>query len=304
MTKTERLTWLKERQGGIGATDIASIVGVGFRSPTQVYEEKIAPDVAAEKPAHPLLLIGLATEELNARLYSEKMESDVMKSAGISWGKCGSRSPIFASLDYLAFGKGDSTNGRPLETKYTPFIDDRFGEPMTADVPTGYMVQTQWQMFAVDHPELADLSLLSGTGDHRIYRMTYDSDLVRMLLDVADEFWNKFIVPRQAPPADWEAGAGGEVLKRCEALVPNTKIDLGVVGADLAKDYKRFKLIEKEAGEEASKCYAGILGIMGEAERAEAQGFKFKRSIVAGGPVSYTREAYTRLTVTAPKEKK
>ena len=55
---TPRMAWLRQRQQGLGATDISSLSGEGFLTPRQVYASKVDP-IDAERDVHPLLLICL-----------------------------------------------------------------------------------------------------------------------------------------------------------------------------------------------------------------------------------------------------
>lgn len=297
MTKTERLTWLESRRGGLGATDIASIVGAGFSDPITIWKEKVNPVEAVEKPVHNLLLMGLATEEINAANYAEKMGAELIK-PGMVWAGPDAGFPLFANLDYACWNEG-----RPIDTKYTPFFDgDKWGEQLTADMPTGYHVQLNCQMHCFGPRETADISALAGTGEHRVYRTRYDAELMRMLLEVGAEFWINFVLPRKEPPADWKPGASAAIVAYVNAVKPDTCLHLSNEVVALAEEYKKLKGIEKEAQERAEQLYHSVMFAMGDHERATGNGgWKFKRSFVAGGPVSFIRKDSTRLTITAPK---
>ena len=45
MTAQSRIDWLKQRQSGIGGSEIAAIVGLNqYTTPMQVWESKVNPD--------------------------------------------------------------------------------------------------------------------------------------------------------------------------------------------------------------------------------------------------------------------
>ena len=71
MNHLDRKPWLRDRQGGLGGTDLASIAGVGYEDALNVYESKVA-DEPPDELGHPLLQMGLATEPYNAALYAAK----------------------------------------------------------------------------------------------------------------------------------------------------------------------------------------------------------------------------------------
>ena len=288
MTATERPAWLEERRTGLGATDLASLCGVGFRTPRQVYASKVDP--AADEEAHPLLRIGLATEALNAALYTARTGVEVAKPVAISrhavhpWAA--------ASLDWLT--DGDT----PVETKYTPFFGgDRWGEEFTEQIPDGYLVQVQWQMF-VTGAETADVSVLSGTGDHRVYRVPRMESLVGLLLEVGRRFWLDCVLPQVPPADDWcqrFAGAVEETIARIDASVEPV---LGPEAEAAAEEYRQAKVVAKEADGIADAAKEKLLGLMGPAAKATAGPFVLTRTLVEGGKeVAYVTKPYVRFGI-------
>lgn len=52
MTSAERLEWLKNRQTGIGGSDVAAILGLSkWKTPLDVYNDKIAENPVEESNA-------------------------------------------------------------------------------------------------------------------------------------------------------------------------------------------------------------------------------------------------------------
>lgn len=294
----DRQAWLEQRRGGLGATDIASLAGVGFRTPTQVYESKVNP--LAEADAHPLMLIGLATEELNADLYARRMDTRVVhRLVEID------RHPLHlwaaATLDRVK-----QVDGSPVELKYTPFFGDRWGDEFTDEIPDGYLVQTQWQMFVVGADQ-ADVSVLSGTGDHRVYRVLRNDPLIGLLLELGRRFWSDHVLARVPPPADWCALYAGKI----EDAIPTVRdeeLSLGEIGdpAHLAaSEYLSAKRVAKEAEEIADAARAKVETLMGEAAKATAGPLLLSRTLVEGGKeISYVSKPYVRLTIREPKPKR
>lgn len=290
-----RIAWLKKRQTGLGATDIASLIGEGFGTPQTVYAEKVAEDIT-DAPPHPLLAMGLATENLNARLYSERMGVAVREKPGVT--KAPGHDWAFASLDRV------TDDGRILELKYTPFFGERWGDEFTDEIPNGYIVQTQWQMFAMGRMEQADVSVLSGTADHRIYRIGIDPTLIQLLLDIGGEFWNSFVRTQTPPPADWLHPAAKELHVRIEKIVADRTAVLGEDAIAVIAEYRQLKQVIKEAETEIDIRRAKIESLMGDAAKAVAGPYKLSRIVVEGGKtVSYVTKPYVRLDVREPKKK-
>jgi putative phage-type endonuclease len=291
-TNPERVAWLIERQQGLGATDIASLAGVGFRTPQEVYESKFG-EVNGDD-AHPLLLMGLELENLNAQLYHKATGLSVNPRIGID------RHPELtwacSTLDRI------NENEWPVELKYTPFFSHEWGEQYTECVPLGYIVQVQWQMF-IQGADTADLSALSGTGEHRVYRVPRDEAIIASLTAIGGEFWNQFILRREAPPASWRAEAVDDVRLQAERIALGKSLVLADEAAVLIDEREKLLAIGKEAEQRADEIKLQVLAMMGDASSAVAGGYRITRKQIEGGKeISYLSKPYVRTTFTKVKK--
>lgn len=302
MTSTERTAWLEERRRGMGATDVANLVRTTideepFATPLQIWRSKIEPVSEQKDEPRTVMLMGLATEDLNAQLYAKRMDVEVTRPAPIS--RHDIHSWACASLDRLAAV-------RPLELKYTPFFSDAWGDELTDEIPHGYIVQTQWQMACIAVNDFADVSGLSGTGEHRIYRVGFDARFVQMLLDIAGDFWHKFVLTATPPPDDWMHPATTEIAEACERVTANKSLVLGDDAVKLATEYTALKQIRDETEAEIELRKSKLLGMMGDAQKAFAGTFKLSRALIEGKnitPEPYYRKPSIRFTLSNPKGK-
>ncbi len=305
MNTEQRLAWLAERKKGLGGTDIASLCGVGYRTPLEIWQDKTTPEVI-EDNVHPLLLIGQATEDLNAMLYCQRMSmdrSEVIKPAAMTWHKS---NPIaFASLDF------QRVDSRPLETKYTIFFgQERWGEEMTDQIPFGYIPQGQWEM-ACSGSDVVDFSVLSGSGDHRVYQLGQDAKLIGLLFEIGGEFWDRFVKTATPPPSDWMHPAAEELTSRLIAIEKERAVVLDDDAAKLAADFVRLKEIAKEADEEADAIKSKLeiamdLHGVPRPGKAIAGDVRLSRWIVEEAyiePKPYLRKAYGQFRATKIKPK-
>jgi putative phage-type endonuclease len=288
----ERKAWLTERQQGLGATDISSLAGVGFRTPQEVYESKFG-DVDGGD-VHPLLQMGLALEDLNADLYHRATGLGVSRRIGID------RHPELtwacSTLDRV------NESEWPVELKYTPFFSHEWGEQYTECVPLGYIVQVQWQMF-IQGAGTADISALSGTGEHRVYRIPRDEAIITSLTAIGGEFWNRFVLSRESPPVSWRSEAVDDVRLQAERIALGKSLVLADEAAELIEEREKLLAIGKEAEQRADEIKLQILSQMGDASSAVAGGYRITRKLVEGGKeISYTSKPYVRTTFTKVKK--
>ena len=268
MTSEERRQWLKDRQGGIGGTDIASITGLGFHDAMRVYEEKVAPEPPND-PGSPIMQMGLATEAHNASLYAARtgaklMAPGMMWAANIPWA--------FATLDRVAlFDANGGTPGetRPAELKYTLFFDDdAWGKDGSDHIPDGYLVQCTWQMVILRsrgyEASRADVSALSGSGEHRIYTVPFDQKLATMLLELGAAFWH--FVAEKIQPLDWTHPLRSEIVNRLLEIRPDTSIALDDKAQLIADRYTALKATAKQANDEATGCKEALQAMLAGAE--------------------------------------
>ncbi|MGL5097390.1 MAG: YqaJ viral recombinase family protein [Planctomycetia bacterium] len=287
-----RQDWLTARRSGIGATDAASLIGEGFSNPLQVYRSKV--ESAQNDEPHPLLQIGLATEAINAGLYSRATGAELIKADAIN--RHPDREIVLASLDYLT-----AEYREPVDTKYTPFFSDEWGEPGTDQIPLGYIVQLQWQMLAT-HAGQADISALSGTGEHRVYRLQRNDVLIEALYDSAQEFWGRFVLAQAPPPDDWQPMAFPAIAREIARVQVGNRVDLPIEYLPLVEELERAKQIAKEAGAIVDENKAKLAELMGEAERATIGVYVLSRTVVEGAQVpAYYRKPYVRFTIKPPK---
>ncbi len=291
-----RQEFLEARRAGLGATDLANLTGVGFHNDAaKIYRSKVDHD--GGDAGSVLMEMGLATEGLNASLYEKAMDCPLAIPAPVV-----TRHPALewacASLDRT------KPNGEPVELKYTPFFrDDRWGESLTDQSPLGYIVQTTWQM-GISVRESADVSVLSGTGEHRIYRVQLDHELLNLLVQIGGEFWSEFVVTHTEPPPNWRSKLSTQVAERAVQITANKSLILDQSHGDIAEQFLRLRQIEKDAGEEAEVLKTRLQHAMGDAAKAVAGNCRLSQWLVAEAtitPKPYTRKPYTGFRVTPIK---
>ena len=301
----ERLAWLRERQRGIGATDISSLCGVGFSDAETVYAEKTA-DEPVDSPPNPVMAMGLATEPHNAALYAARtgarlISPGLMRSESNPWQ--------YATYDRLAADKPEFP-GRAVELKYTPFFGDEWGSDGTDDVRDGYIVQATWQTAILrangHNVSLTDISAIDGYGNHRVYPILFNESLAAILFRVAESFWR--CVESRAGLARWESPAE-EVATRLLEIRPNTSVVLGTEAMEIVHEIDRLTGIKRdgEACADAIKnkwkpLLAAMLG--GAAEGKLPDGRRVTQKIVVRKPHQVQGSQFHDLRILSGKKEK
>lgn len=183
----DRESWLAERRTGIGGSDAPAVLGVSrFDTPLGVYLDK-----RGERPPKPdtsAMAWGRRLEPLIRDAYADATGRTVRVPTTIL------RHPhhpyMIGSID------GVTDDARLLEIKTARTSED-WGEAGTDQVPDAYLVQVQHYL-AVTGLRLADVAVLIGGSDFRLYEVPADPELQATLEQIEAAFWGR--VQRGEPP--------------------------------------------------------------------------------------------------------
>jgi len=107
---------------------------------------------------------------------------------------------VLDTPDTPAVVDGTITANKLLECKTSSaFSKNDWGEPGTDQVPPLYLVQCAWYM-AITECQSADLAVLIGNSDFRIYTIERDLELEDLILSHALHYWSEHVIG-QKPPA-------------------------------------------------------------------------------------------------------
>lgn len=234
-----REDWLMARRSGIGGSDVAAILGLSkWKTPYSVWQDKVGQGVEIEDNAP--MKWGRALEPVIRQEYAEATGRVVLQPTDML------RHPKYEFM--LANLDGMTEDRRVVEIK-TARSAQGWGEPGSDQVPQDYMFQVQHYM-AVTGFEVADVAVLIGGSDFRLYEVPADAELQEMMIDAESRFWQLVITntpPEPVSLADARARYGrsltsgtieanNEVTHALEALqIINTKIDTLQQQADDAK---------------------------------------------------------------------
>lgn len=193
MTTSQRTQWLAERRKGIGGSDAAAVLGCSpWATPMDVYLDKIGE--AQDKEETDAMRFGTILEPVIREEYLRRTGHEVMHSTAMSF--VSDAHPFMrANLDGIAKPKGSAP--RVLEIK-TARSADGWGDEGTDEVPIQYNAQVQHYM-AVTGLMVADIAVLIGGSQFRIYTVEADKELHEALIQREHDFWHGHVLARVPP---------------------------------------------------------------------------------------------------------
>lgn len=184
---TAREEFLSARTTGIGGSDAAAILGLSkWKTPLAVWQEKRGE--VAPQDDNEAMLWGRVLEPVIRQQYAERTGRTVRIPDTLI--RHGSRDWMIANLD------GMTDDGRVVEIK-TSRVAAGWGEPGTDEVPQEYLLQVQHYM-AVTGFAVADIAVLIGGSDFRLYEIPADRELQELLIHEEGVFWQ--LVQGATPP--------------------------------------------------------------------------------------------------------
>ena len=187
----DRESWLRERRRGIGGSDIGAILGLSkYRSPLDVYLDKIGE--APEEEISDAMYWGTVLEQIVADEYARRTGSKVRRVNAI----CVSDDAPWrrASIDRVVAGQR-----KILECKTAgSHMAGDWGPSGSDEVPDVYRAQVAWYQHVLDYDD-ADLAVLIGGRDYRIYHLPRDRGLEQLIVHAAAKFWIEHVC-KKIPP--------------------------------------------------------------------------------------------------------
>lgn len=199
----DRHTWLAIRNQGIGSSDSACVLGLSpYKSALELWLEKTRrkpPENLTDKES---VFWGTVLEPVIADAYAKKMSATVRRVNAILQHP---QHPFMqANLDReVRFA--DGTTGI-LEIKTAGW---RMAPLWEEGVPEAYQCQVLHQLAVTGKP-WADVAVLIGGQDFRVFRIFPDQEKIAALIDVETAFWR--CVENQTPPHVDHSDSAGRAL--------------------------------------------------------------------------------------------
>lgn len=285
MTRAERIgtfepgsdAWHATRAEGIGASEIAAVVGLSpYESHFSLWHRKAG--LVGPQPVNELMSWGHYLEPaIAARFADEHPELRVRRTG--TW-RSRQRPWQLANPDRLLHGwrDGEWLSRIPVEIKWSPHADGWSDED--EGIPVYYRCQVQWQMDVMGASH-AYVAALVGSS-YREYRIAYDPDDVEVLRRAGQDFMDSLTAG--VPPDIDETGHTYQVLREMHPEIEDREEEIPL---DVALAWPVARAKAKAAAADARLWTNKMLGAMGAARIATSDGQRIaRRQPAKGGTVA------------------
>lgn len=285
-----KLEWLKERQKGIGGSDVGAILGVNkYKTPFEVYLNK----------TEPITEIG---EQSESAYWGDQFEDVVAKEFEKRTGKKVRRDRkhyqhkdypfMVANIDRRVVGENAI-----LECKTAnQYLANEWQDD---EIPASYLLQVQHYL-SVTGAEVGYIAVLIG-GQKFIWKeVQRDEELIQMIIKAEKSFWKK-VEDKTPPSLDGSSAAEKYLKEKYKEVEEGKSIELGFEYKEKIKNYldmkEQLKNFESQVKEQENQIKFEI----GEAEYAYAPGYSLSWKKVSSNRVDTKKlkaeypEIYTKV---------
>ncbi|MFI6814464.1 YqaJ viral recombinase family protein [Nonomuraea sp. NPDC050328] len=258
----DRADWLAARRNGIGSSDVADALGVGYKTAQHVYYDKRG-DLPTDDDAGEPALWGNLHEETVAREWARRNRS-VVRRVG-----------IVAHQD--APHRMCTLDRRVTECPLSPDVHERCALEVKTrnafvagkwrrEVPDDVLAQVLWQIAVTGYDHI-HVACLIGGNDYRQYVIRRDGNeaLIADIVAVCDRLWADIKAGR-VPDS---TGDPDRLVELYEQLNPNRDGVAALDGTDAYEqllEYESGRLEEKAGKKRKDTAKARLVELLGDAE--------------------------------------
>lgn len=257
-----KLEWLKERQCGIGGSDVGAIAGVNkYKTPFEVYIEKTEP-ITEVKEQSESAYFGDIFEDIVAKEFEKRTGLKVRRDR--KHYKHKEYPFMVANIDRRVVGENAILECKTANQYLLKEWEDE-------EIPASYLLQVQHYL-AVIGADRGYIAVLIG-GQKFIWKeVPRDEELIQMIIQLESDFWS--LVEAKTPPAlDGSSAAEKYLKERYKEVEENKSIELGFEYKDKIKTYLEMKKQLKDFEKQVNELENQIKFEIGNAEYAYAPGY-------------------------------
>lgn len=269
-----KLQWLKERQCGIGGSDVGAILGVNkYKTPFEVYLEKTEPVTEVREQSESAYW-GDQFEEVVAKEFEKRTGKKVRRDR--KHYKHKEYSFMVANIDRKVVGENAI-----LECKTAnQYLANEWQDD---EVPASYLLQVQHYLF-VTGAEVGYIAVLIGGQKFVWKEVQRDEELIEVIIEAEKEFW-KMVQDKTPPALDGSSAAEKYLKERYKEAEEDKSIELGFEYKDKIKTYLDMKVQLKNFETQVKELENQIKFEIGNSEYAHAPGYSLSWKNVSSAKV-------------------
>jgi len=282
--------WLEQRRKGVGGSDVATIMGSGYATELELYNDKMG--IAPPWGGNEKTKWGNRLENNIAEHWAEESGREIVKETVM---RVNPDYPICqVNIDRQILPVDDKGPGN-LQIKN---VGEMTHSKWEDDLPLYMFFQFQWELAATGW-RFGEFGILVGGNNFLRVPLKRDEALIQEMLKKANNWWQKHIVAKVPPPL-----SGKELSKKTDYPQGVTS-QVGSNVKILCDEYLEINGQLKDLEEEKSKIKNLIQVACGDADFIEWDG-KVLASFRLGKGSTYTtvKKASRSLLVKKPKKQK
>lgn len=230
-----RTEWLEARKGGIGASEVASVIGLNpWETPYQLWRRKLGID--APKEENFAMKAGHYLEDAVAKFFEDESGLQIINSTAEDFMFINPDKPFLRvspdRLFWLPDGVRNDDNKGVLECKTTQKSID------AEDLPKHWFCQIQMNLGVAGYEQGA-LAWLTAGREFGYKNITFDPEFFDFLCDEVSRFWIDNIQGGKEP----DAVSVSDILLKFNRHTEGKQIE---VGEDIFSAYKDLKDLRKQ----------------------------------------------------------
>ena len=249
----DREKWLKDRETGIGASEVSTILGYNpFESEFTLYQ--IRTGVLPPKPEDHFTSWGKRLEASIATAYGDETKRHVARDG---WLRRSRQYPwLLATPDYLFSDAKDNTSSGVLECKNT---GERYHTEWDEDAPVRHQLQLQQQLIVLGTKRGAVAGLIGGN----LFRWKDYPEHARsqkLIVQLTWAFWQRIQGQLPAPPPDDTPSTSRTLQKLLENGTVVELPDEVLAWHEAALKFGEDEKLARERKEEYRRKIEAVLG--------------------------------------------
>ncbi|MVX62685.1 hypothetical protein GKZ28_03060 [Clostridium chromiireducens] len=260
----DKLLWLKERQKGIGGSDVGAIMGVNrWKSPFEVYVDKTE-DITEVKESGELSYWGSTLEEVVAREFSIRTGKKVRKD---------NRQLIHKIYKFMMGNIDRRIVGENALLECITVNAFRAKEWEGEEIPPSVILQCQHYMEVIGVDNCYIAALIGG--QKFIYKkIERDEELISMIIEAEKDFWINHVEKRIPPKLDGSEAASKYLSKTFKNIDKSLTVNLKAEYKNKINEYLNIKDQMKILDEALKVIENTLKNELGNAEKGSVENFQ------------------------------